>query len=93
MVEPSTSTTGRTDAIWLLGDNAATNDPRMLTWLAEADRNERHRVDRRAVLQRRRGGPETRSRSEPQARHDGQGSFACRALGTGFGEQRNRKPA
>ena len=28
----------RADAIWLLGDNAATNAPRMLTWLAEADR-------------------------------------------------------
>lgn len=26
------------DGIWLLGDNAATNAPRMLTWLAEADR-------------------------------------------------------
>ena len=26
------------DAIWLLGDNAATNAPRMLTWLAEAER-------------------------------------------------------
>jgi molybdopterin-dependent oxidoreductase alpha subunit len=26
------------DAIWLLGDNAGTNAPRMLTWLAEADR-------------------------------------------------------
>jgi len=26
------------DAIWLLGENAATNAPRMLTWLAEADR-------------------------------------------------------
>jgi molybdopterin-dependent oxidoreductase alpha subunit len=26
------------DAIWLIGDNAATNAPRMLTWLAEADR-------------------------------------------------------
>jgi molybdopterin-dependent oxidoreductase alpha subunit len=26
------------DAIWLLGDNAATNAPRMITWLAEADR-------------------------------------------------------
>src|SRR5918996_1298583 len=26
------------DAIWLLGDNAATTAPRMLTWLAEADR-------------------------------------------------------
>lgn len=26
------------DAVWLLGDNAATNAPRMLTWLAEADR-------------------------------------------------------
>ena len=26
------------DAIWLMGDNAATNAPRMLTWLAEADR-------------------------------------------------------
>jgi molybdopterin-dependent oxidoreductase alpha subunit len=26
------------DAIWLLGDNAASNAPRMLTWLAEADR-------------------------------------------------------
>jgi molybdopterin-dependent oxidoreductase alpha subunit len=26
------------DAIWLVGDNAATNAPRMLTWLAEADR-------------------------------------------------------
>jgi molybdopterin-dependent oxidoreductase alpha subunit len=26
------------DAIWLFGDNAATNAPRMLTWLAEADR-------------------------------------------------------
>jgi molybdopterin-dependent oxidoreductase alpha subunit len=25
------------DAIWLLGDNAATNAPRMLTWFAEAD--------------------------------------------------------
>ena len=25
------------DAIWLFGDNAATNAPRMLTWLAEAD--------------------------------------------------------
>ncbi|MEA2202051.1 MAG: hypothetical protein QOI89_2647 [Solirubrobacteraceae bacterium] len=25
------------DAIWLMGDNAATNAPRMLTWLAEAD--------------------------------------------------------
>jgi molybdopterin-dependent oxidoreductase alpha subunit len=28
----------RADAIWLMGDNAATNAPRMLTWLAEADR-------------------------------------------------------
>jgi molybdopterin-dependent oxidoreductase alpha subunit len=27
----------RADAIWVLGDNAATNAPRMLTWLAEAD--------------------------------------------------------
>ena len=26
------------DAIWLIGDNAATNAPRMLTWLAEAER-------------------------------------------------------
>ncbi len=26
------------DAIWLIGDNAATNAPRMITWLAEADR-------------------------------------------------------
>jgi molybdopterin-dependent oxidoreductase alpha subunit len=26
------------DAIWLLADNAASNAPRMLTWLAEADR-------------------------------------------------------
>ncbi|MFF1822338.1 FdhF/YdeP family oxidoreductase [Kribbella sp. NPDC058245] len=26
------------DAIWLMGDNAATNAPRMLTWLAEADK-------------------------------------------------------
>jgi anaerobic selenocysteine-containing dehydrogenase len=26
------------DAIWPMGDNAATNAPRMLTWLAEADR-------------------------------------------------------
>jgi len=26
------------DAIWLMGDNAATNAPRMLTWLAQADR-------------------------------------------------------
>jgi molybdopterin-dependent oxidoreductase alpha subunit len=26
------------DAIWLLGENAASNAPRMLTWLAEADR-------------------------------------------------------
>src|ERR671919_252815 len=26
------------DAIWLMGENAATNAPRMLTWLAEADR-------------------------------------------------------
>jgi molybdopterin-dependent oxidoreductase alpha subunit len=26
------------DAIWLLGDNAASTAPRMLTWLAEADR-------------------------------------------------------
>jgi anaerobic selenocysteine-containing dehydrogenase len=26
------------DAIWLMGDNAATNAPRMLTWLAEANR-------------------------------------------------------
>ena len=26
------------DAIWLMGDNAATNAPRMLTWLAEAER-------------------------------------------------------
>ena len=26
------------DAIWVMGDNAATNAPRMLTWLAEADR-------------------------------------------------------
>ncbi len=26
------------DAIWLMGDNAATNAPRMLTWMAEADR-------------------------------------------------------
>jgi molybdopterin-dependent oxidoreductase alpha subunit len=26
------------DAIWLMGDNAATNAPRMLTWLADADR-------------------------------------------------------
>ncbi|MGH3275100.1 MAG: FdhF/YdeP family oxidoreductase, partial [Streptosporangiaceae bacterium] len=25
------------DAIWLMGDNAATNAPRMLTWLADAD--------------------------------------------------------
>ncbi|HEV3112412.1 MAG TPA: FdhF/YdeP family oxidoreductase [Candidatus Binataceae bacterium] len=29
---------GAADAIWLVGDNAATNAPRMLTWLAEADR-------------------------------------------------------
>jgi molybdopterin-dependent oxidoreductase alpha subunit len=28
----------QSDAIWLMGDNAATNAPRMLTWLAEADR-------------------------------------------------------
>jgi len=28
----------KADAIWLMGDNAATNAPRMLTWLAEADR-------------------------------------------------------
>jgi molybdopterin-dependent oxidoreductase alpha subunit len=28
----------KADAIWLLGDNAASNAPRMLTWLAEADR-------------------------------------------------------
>jgi molybdopterin-dependent oxidoreductase alpha subunit len=26
------------DAVWLMGDNAASNAPRMLTWLAEADR-------------------------------------------------------
>jgi molybdopterin-dependent oxidoreductase alpha subunit len=26
------------DAIWLIGDNAGSNAPRMLTWLAEADR-------------------------------------------------------
>jgi len=26
------------DAIWLMGDNAASNAPRMMTWLAEADR-------------------------------------------------------
>jgi anaerobic selenocysteine-containing dehydrogenase len=26
------------DAIWLMGDNAATNASRMLTWLAEANR-------------------------------------------------------
>src|SRR5215469_1313081 len=26
------------DAIWVMGDNAATNAPRMLTWLAEAER-------------------------------------------------------
>jgi molybdopterin-dependent oxidoreductase alpha subunit len=26
------------DAIWVMGDNAGTNAPRMLTWLAEADR-------------------------------------------------------
>ena len=26
------------DAIWLMGDNAASNAPRMLTWLAEAER-------------------------------------------------------
>ena len=26
------------DAIWLMGDNAGSNAPRMLTWLAEADR-------------------------------------------------------
>jgi molybdopterin-dependent oxidoreductase alpha subunit len=29
---------GAADAIWVVGDNAATNAPRMLTWLAEADR-------------------------------------------------------
>jgi len=28
----------KADAIWLLGDNAASNAPRMLTWLAEAER-------------------------------------------------------
>jgi len=28
----------KADAIWLMGDNAASNAPRMLTWLAEADR-------------------------------------------------------
>ena len=28
----------RADAIWVIGDNAATNAPRMLTWLAEAER-------------------------------------------------------
>jgi molybdopterin-dependent oxidoreductase alpha subunit len=27
----------KADAIWLMGDNAATNAPRMLTWLAEAE--------------------------------------------------------
>ena len=26
------------DAIWLMGDNAGSNAPRMITWLAEADR-------------------------------------------------------
>jgi len=26
------------DAIWVMANNAATNAPRMLTWLAEADR-------------------------------------------------------
>jgi anaerobic selenocysteine-containing dehydrogenase len=30
----------KADAIWLMGDNAATNAPRMLTWLAEADRRD-----------------------------------------------------
>jgi molybdopterin-dependent oxidoreductase alpha subunit len=28
----------KADAIWVMGDNAASNAPRMLTWLAEADR-------------------------------------------------------
>ena len=28
----------KADAIWLMDDDAATNAPRMLTWLAEADR-------------------------------------------------------
>src|ERR1700756_5348306 len=28
----------KADAIWLMGDNAASNAPRMMTWLAEADR-------------------------------------------------------
>jgi molybdopterin-dependent oxidoreductase alpha subunit len=28
----------KADAIWVMGDNAATNAPRMLTWLAEAER-------------------------------------------------------
>jgi len=32
------------DAIWLFGDNAAGNAPRMHTWLAEADRRRAHLV-------------------------------------------------
>src|SRR5689334_14393651 len=34
----------KADAIWLMGDNAATNAPRMLTWLAEAERRGAARV-------------------------------------------------
>src|SRR5258706_10518322 len=32
------------DAIWVMGDNAATTAPRMLTWLAEAERRGAQRV-------------------------------------------------
>jgi anaerobic selenocysteine-containing dehydrogenase len=51
------------DAIWLMGDNAATNAPRMLTWLADADRRgaatpawTRQRSARSPTRTRNRGG-------------------------------------
>jgi molybdopterin-dependent oxidoreductase alpha subunit len=39
------------DAIWLLGENAATNAPRMLTWLAEAHRRDAQLVHINPLLE------------------------------------------
>ena len=54
------------DAIWLIGDNAATNAPRMLTWLAEADRRG---AAARAHQPADRGGVEANDRPARVRRH------------------------
>jgi anaerobic selenocysteine-containing dehydrogenase len=51
------------DAIWLMGDNAASNAPRMLTWLAEADRRGAALVHINPLIGRGRGARSCRTSS------------------------------